>query len=326
MDFALLVSSGLLQNPNSPPAVFLDGEVTIIGRHSSVKMDTSRTHEISKKHAEIRHETQGPRLEWVIEDNKSLNGTFVNCRKVKKQNLNNGDEIVFGGGSCFVYGDQITSSDNAECRYIFVIPDKNLVFHSNCNNGIVLNSTEDCEECCICYTPMAIETKLPCGHSFCRSCLSKWGKQCLKKEQPFVCPICRKEYDPSMAKKPTIISENNQLYIMDVEPLLRKLNLFSLKEVEKLSIFNKWTAQDKDNFWNYNNLLENSNKKLKIFRAVTDANYYAIKQANNQQLLNAIDNLNGDKNTKYLKEEVANKVAYLIYHLKYIKPSERRYH
>ncbi|OHT14740.1 FHA domain containing protein [Tritrichomonas foetus] len=324
MDFALLISSSLVQNPNAPPSVILTDANTSIGRRGSVRMDTTKTHEISKKHATIRYQQINNRYDWIVEDNKSLNGTFLNCKKVKKHVIKNGDELVFGGGSCFLYGDQITSTDNAECRYIFVEPEPKTTYSLTSNKSIVLNSAEECEDCCICYNPMTMQTKLSCGHSFCRRCLSKWGKQCERKEQPFVCPICRHEYNPSQAKIPSISLDNNEFLIQDIEPFLRKLDVLSVKEVEKVSIFNKWSADDKETFWRYYNIIAHSLKKSRIFRKVTNSSYWDIKDADNEQLRNALENLEGDLQTNNLREEVMMKVAYSIYHLEYVKPPERR--
>jgi ribosomal protein L40E len=47
---------------------------------------------VSRKHAEL-HEREG---RWLIEDGGSLNGTFVNRKRVESAELEDGDEIQIG--------------------------------------------------------------------------------------------------------------------------------------------------------------------------------------------------------------------------------------
>lgn len=323
MDFALLISTTLVQNPNTPPAAIITDEITSVGRYGTIKMDTSRTHEVSKHHAELRYEDFHGKKFWFIEDKKSMNGTFLNSKKIKKHILKDGDELVFGGGSCFYYGDQISSTDSAECRYIFVLPDPKIEYSPFSNKDINLSEINDTEECCICYLPMAMKSTLSCGHSFCRKCLLSWGKKCTKKEIPFVCPICRHEFDPSQAILPSVRLENDTNYIYDVEPLLRKLDISSLKEVENLSIFNQWSAGDRNLFWDYFNKISDTKKKQIVFRKATNTSYRDIKNATIEQLENAKNNLEIDlTDSNYLRQEVMRQISIQIYHKEYIKPTQ----
>lgn len=322
MDFVLLISTTLLQNDNAPPAAIITDEIVSIGRYGTIKMDTARTHEVSKHHAEIRYEEFHGKNFWFIEDKKSMNGTFLNSKKIKKHVLKDGDEIVFGGGSCFYYGDQITSTDSAQCRYVFAIPDPVIEFSPFSNKDINLTEINDNEECCICYLPMGMKSTLSCGHSFCRKCLASWGKKCAKKEIPYVCPICRHEFDPSQAIIPSLRLENNVNIIYDVEPFLRVLEITSLKEIERLSIFNPWSAEDQVLFWNYFNKISEKNKKQIIFRKVTNTSYRDIKSATTEQLEIAKNNLNIEvKNPNYLRLEVIKEISNQIYHKGCARPS-----
>jgi len=76
----------------------VDQNEIIIGRDpgSDVQIDNigvSREHaRITKEHSRI---TKGPG-DYFVEDMDSINGTFVNGRKVTKKLLNTGDEITIG--------------------------------------------------------------------------------------------------------------------------------------------------------------------------------------------------------------------------------------
>lgn len=322
MDFVLLISTNIVQNANAPPAAIITDEIVSIGRYGMIKMDTTRTHEVSKHHAEIRLEDSHGKKAWFIEDKKSMNGTFLNSKKIKKHILKDGDEIVFGGGNCFYYGDQIASTDSAQCRYIFVIPDPKIEYSPFSNKDINLTEINDNEECCICYLPMGMKSTLSCGHSFCRKCLSSWSKKCIKKEIPFVCPICRHEFDPSHAIIPSVRLENDVNVIYDVEPLLKVLEVNYLREIEKLSIFNPWTAEDHTLFWNYFEKISGKNKKQIIFRKATNTSYRDIKSATTEQLEIAKNNLSMEvTNHDYLRLEVLKQISIQIYDRGSTRPS-----
>ena len=47
---------------------------------------------VSRHHAELRHGAEG----WSIRDAGSLNGTYVNRRRVEDHQLSGGDEIQIG--------------------------------------------------------------------------------------------------------------------------------------------------------------------------------------------------------------------------------------
>jgi pSer/pThr/pTyr-binding forkhead associated (FHA) protein len=83
----LMVRSG----PQAGERFVLDGDVTRLGRHpdSDISLDDIS---VSRRHAEIRHDGD----EFVLRDVGSLNGTYVNQRRVDSVVLQQGDEILVG--------------------------------------------------------------------------------------------------------------------------------------------------------------------------------------------------------------------------------------
>lgn len=83
----LMVRSG----PQAGERFTLTGDVTRLGRHpdSDISLDDIS---VSRRHAEIRHDGD----EYVLRDVGSLNGTYVNQRRVDSVVLQQGDEILIG--------------------------------------------------------------------------------------------------------------------------------------------------------------------------------------------------------------------------------------
>lgn len=83
----LMVRSG----PQAGDRFALDSDVTRLGRHpdSDISLDDIS---VSRRHAEIRHDGD----EYVLRDVGSLNGTYVNQRRVDSVVLQQGDEILIG--------------------------------------------------------------------------------------------------------------------------------------------------------------------------------------------------------------------------------------
>jgi hypothetical protein len=114
MDFALFVRTAVYENPNAPRAVIFTKPHIHIGRSTDVCMDTSKTHEVLKQHAQISFSERHGIKARLLENFCFLNETFVNAYKVHKRMFTFGDEVVFGAGSCFMYGDVLLSTDNPE--------------------------------------------------------------------------------------------------------------------------------------------------------------------------------------------------------------------
>lgn len=69
----------------------LNKEVTTIGRHpdSDISLDDIT---VSRRHVEITHSNN----RYVVADSGSLNGTYVNQRRVDSAELSQGDELQVG--------------------------------------------------------------------------------------------------------------------------------------------------------------------------------------------------------------------------------------
>ena len=85
---ALLV---VLRGPNTGARFLLDDDEVMSGRHpdSDIFLDDVT---VSRKHAILR-ERDG---DFFIEDQGSLNGTFVNRKRVESAQLDDGDELQVG--------------------------------------------------------------------------------------------------------------------------------------------------------------------------------------------------------------------------------------
>jgi hypothetical protein len=80
------------RGPNAGSKFVLDNDVTKAGRHpdSDIFLDDVT---VSRRHAEIQHDTDGYRLRDV----GSLNGTYLNRERIESEApLQNGDELQIG--------------------------------------------------------------------------------------------------------------------------------------------------------------------------------------------------------------------------------------
>ncbi|MBR6480435.1 MAG: FHA domain-containing protein, partial [Thermoguttaceae bacterium] len=87
MDFLLVI-----HGKNSGNRFNLQERVITIGRGQKCDIRILDD-EISRRHAELRHEGKG----WHITDLNSSNGLYVNGRKVVSQRIALGDQIQLGG-------------------------------------------------------------------------------------------------------------------------------------------------------------------------------------------------------------------------------------
>ena len=85
---ALLV---VLRGPNTGARFLLDDDEVMSGRHpdSDIFLDDVT---VSRRHAVLVHRDDG----YYIDDEESLNGTYVNRRRVESAKLEDGDEVQIG--------------------------------------------------------------------------------------------------------------------------------------------------------------------------------------------------------------------------------------
>lgn len=306
MGIGLLLRLSPMENPNAPTIVVLDQEKTTIGRKANVKMDTSRGKEVSKHHTTIYRRVHQNSEIWIIEDNNSLNGTFVNGKKIHRIILNYGDEIVFGGGSAFLLGDIIESTKLAECRYVFYFAPVPVRFCQNIDLNASLLTSDLLETCAICYCPCIAAETLPCGHKFCLSCIHEWSRACFKGMRPCVCPMCRAPYSSSELTPEEAQKTNSEVRVYSMEPMLKDLGVKSCKEVKKVNIFKRWTPEHKSVFNKLYICCKDSETRLPIFLHLTKATIFQVFHQDTPALVNAITNLDSkpvdtDKNKLVLQ-------------------------
>ena len=90
----------VVRGPNAGSRFLLDRERTTIGRHpdSDIFLDDVT---VSRRHAIVSHGPEG----MQVEDNGSLNGTYVNGDRVEQRILATGDELQIGRFKVLYVGD-----------------------------------------------------------------------------------------------------------------------------------------------------------------------------------------------------------------------------
>jgi pSer/pThr/pTyr-binding forkhead associated (FHA) protein len=98
---------------------FRNPEIKIGREQKSVDLfldSTLQPNMISRLHAKILQDN----TQWKIVDNKSMNGLFINNKRVAEAVLRDGDKIVFGGGGALPMG-SIRAQSNSEFIYVFKV-------------------------------------------------------------------------------------------------------------------------------------------------------------------------------------------------------------
>lgn len=290
---AILLKTSILENPKAPKVIILARPSNYIGRTSEIKIDTQNGKEISKHHCTIYQNFLKGTLIWIIEDQNSINGTFVNKKKIHRVLLKHGDEIVFGGGPQFAVGDVICTTDSSQCRYKFFVSPPKVHFCKPADVNITLFKPNTDETCSICYSPIVAAESLPCGHRFCLSCIHKWTQMCQDQMNPCVCPMCRASYKPSQLTPNEALLTEEKVDVYTVEPLLRELNITSCKSIKSVQIFKKWEKKHSDFFWSAYNKVKHDDIRRNIFLQLTHATVPYFVLATTQELKNAAENLGG---------------------------------
>jgi hypothetical protein len=290
MGFGVLIRIAHDFNPKTPSVIILTQDVTSIGRRADVRMDTLTGHEISKVHACISRRCEGRKEIWMIEDQESVNGTFVNSKKVHSRVLTSGNEIIFAGGPNFKLGDMLECSSYSSCRYRFVIADPVVRFASSLDPNASMNCTEERPICPICYDGLVAPEELPCGHSFCLHCIHDWDDACRRNGRRAVCPMCRAAFLSSQLTPREVILTHDGLEVWSLEAMLRDLRASSCRVIRRCSIFKKWDDVRKKWFWSTFGEVKGKWHYRVIFLHLTKATTHYILQATDSQVLHAMEN------------------------------------
>jgi hypothetical protein len=227
---------------------------------------------------------------WTVQDNHSMNGTFINGTKIAKRRLRANDEIVFGGGPHFHYFDHLESTLNAYCRYRFFIPDPIVKFTPAVDPNASLPAVNTRDPCPICYDPMIEPEELRCGHSFCLLCLHEWALAKIQLHQRPVCPICRASFRPGELRPREAVLENGEMKVWTVEPLLRGLGILSCRTIKGASIFKFWSEKHRKWFWKALDRTSGNLCHRRLFLSLVGATVGRIVAAAESELIQALQN------------------------------------
>ena len=323
MSLGLFIRVSSKENEHTPPFFVLSEPNVTLGRHGDIRMDTAHGKEISKVHCTFTRRTRGTCSHWILTDNDSLNGTFVNNRRIHRVVLGHGDEVVFGGGSEFKVGDVIESSENAQCRYLFFVLPLPIKFAEAINP----NSTTKLEEgatCVICYDSVVNPNKIPCGHVFCGDCLRRWAKKSEESGMCPVCPLCRSGFGPRDLVPREAKVTNQGLVITDVEPFLRRLNIDGCGKVRKFHILKKWREEHKTAFWGAYEKVKDNRIRVALFLHLVKATFRYVSNATDDELVEAMKNLECEERPDEREERVAQIMLAIMKKLA-PKPSHMQY-
>lgn len=307
---AILIRMSKRPNNNCPNAILLNKKEVCIGRRGDVKMDTSKMKEVSKYHARITRCIEHCHYFFVIDDLHSVNGTFVNRRKIIRDELAHKDEIVFAGGNQYLMGDQLNNVDNLDCVYRFVLPETEVNF-ANCQDFD--NEFEIDEEnivCCVCFAHYHRIVKLECGHHICVRCLAKWSRSCFESLKTLKCPTCRHKLVHQEIKQDSAEVINGVQHFHSIEPLCKTLNIKRIDEVTKLSIRKPWTIQEREQFWKFNEIVSDSHNLKYGFHWLTECSIQHVLKFNDDELRTLIENIEYRPCT--LQDSLLEEALYLV--------------
>lgn len=323
MNLGLFLRISSRDNAHTPPFFVLNGNKLTLGRHGDIRMDTVHGKEISKIHCTFTRRTRGTCSHWILTDNDSLNGTFVNNRRIQRAVLMHGDDVVFGGGSSFRIGDVIESSENAECRFLFYVLPPPVKFAPEIDPN-THTQLKEASTCVICYDSVVNPNKIPCGHVFCGDCLRRWAKKSEENGVSPACPLCRSVF----GKRDLVPREGNvtadALVITDIEPFLRRLGIDGCGCVRKFHIFKKWRKEHKDAFWQSYEKVKDNRIRVVLFLHLVKATFRYVSNATDDELLEAMTNLECDEKPDERDERIAQIMLTIMQKLA-PKPSHHMY-
>jgi hypothetical protein len=287
---AVLVRTSVPANRFAPAIVILSAQTTSIGRRGDVRMDTPSGRQVSKLHLLIHRRLRNGMEFWAIEDNHSVNGTFVNSRKVTVQTLVPGDEIVIGGGPSFKTGDVLQSTDSAFCRYCFYPIDPIVRFTAKVDPNASIRDNESGDICSICYQSVVAPELLPCGHRFCLDCIQQWAETCRKNCRCALCPMCRATFLQSQITPAEATLLGDEMHVWSVDAMLKDLRVRSCRVVKGANIFKKWTRNHKKWFWCALNCVAQRRPRRILFLHLTKATAAHVIAASQEELQQAMLN------------------------------------
>jgi hypothetical protein len=254
----------------------------------------------------------------------STNGTFVNGMKIWSWPLHAGDEIVFGAGATFRYGDHLESTNHSACRYRFFLSGPALRFMDDANPNDSIPPQESAGLCFICYGTIYIAQKLECGHRFCLRCIQRWARECRMSERCPVCPICRGSFSPSRIAPNDIVVKGNELLVWSAEAILRRLNITSCRKIKAVHIFKEWTDSHRKWFWQSFKEVSLIYAEQWLFLSLTKATAAHVVAATPSELSQAMRNLELGSPSETRSENVRKLLLYIMTELAWLRFSSQQ--
>jgi hypothetical protein len=323
MGECLLLRTACYRNHNAPELVLLKKEWNDIGRRGEIRMDTVKGKEISRHHAVIVRTPGLVGNVWVLRDQNSLNGTFVNSLRVANEILRNGDIITFGGGPDLVLQETVGRSSRHDCRYVFLlVPPKSEI----AKEGKHFRGYENQDQCPVCKEDLENSETLPCRHSFCSDCLRQWIRACTDSDSIWTCPVCRAEFSRDEICKSGAVVFRNQIMLLKSQPFLDSLGIESVNDVVSFSVFRCWGKNAKQRFWEMFSRVKNSLIHKCVFLGLTHMTASDILAADEEALKIAAENLEinhdiQESNSEFLRNRVIYNMFMMTDFLRFKEPA-----
>lgn len=194
------------QSSSAMQLVYLDRDEVSFGRlpTSTVVLDSTRAPQmISRTHAFIRRNRTQNQQEWVLSDNKSLNGVMVNGEHVTEagRTLQPRDVITFGRkmtppefeyvyedphGEAFAAAAAAAVAAAAKAAADAEVATAAQAIAEGKKTALKVADIHSELACSICQDWLVHAATIECSHTFCWECIDKWLLQ-----KKFECPVCR---------------------------------------------------------------------------------------------------------------------------------------
>jgi hypothetical protein len=107
-----------------------------------------------------------------------------------------------------------------------------------------------------------------------------------------------------------MVFENGNWFVLNVEPLLRLFGMLNVSELTEISLFKRWDLVERELFWESYDKVKSHSKKLWIFRWLTCCSFRALKDADEDELMVALENL--EDNTPLVGEELRQYLIWVV--------------